>query len=363
MTLNFASNKVLQKAEGICDKNIAQGIFPGAVCVMFLPNQKGFNIYRGRYTYQENSPKTGADTIFDLASFTKVFTAILVMRLQELRLIDIGDLVSKYIQKLDVEGKRQITLRHILTHTSGFGSLPKQKVKTMKEPGELIKAMAEFDLLFHPGSDYKYSDLGYILLGYIIEDVTGKSLDKCLNEWIVMPLDLNSTLYNPPAHLKEKIAPTETNYEGGYYQGVVHDEKARLLGGVAGHSGIFSTGDDITKLLATFLEIVKGKQNSILKPETAKSMIAPQLTTLNNTQGIGWFLNLPYMGKLADTNTFGHTGFTGVSALVNTSRELGCVVLSNAVHPIRPDAVKRKKLQVARAELADLTLELFEANR
>lgn len=353
----------LEKIENILKLNIEAGMFPGACVAIVLPENEIFNVVAGNFTYYSGSPKINLDTIFDIASFSKVFSATAVMHLQEQGLLNVDDFIGKYISGFNTNGKQQITLRHLLTHTAGFGSLDKKNVSEMRTKGELINEIANFDLIFQPSFGYRYSDLGFILLGEVMEHITGKTLDKLIGELILNPLNMRSTLYNPSANFLERIAPTEQNHSGEYLHGIVHDEKARLLGGIAGHSGLFSTYGDLVKFLSIYLDILGGSKNSILLPETVQAMVSPQIPEINTSQGIAWFLNLPYMGKLAKITTFGHTGFTGVSALVDIPRRIICLLLTNAVHPIRPDDQKRGKLQTVRAEIANLALELFEATR
>lgn len=347
----------------ILDHGITKRLFPGAAVLIKIPHHTAINVYRGNITYDQGSRSVNADTLYDLASLTKVFTSVAVMQLDEIGLININDPISEYITEFKLGVKEQITIWHILTHSSGLDSIQKMELRTIRDQDILFRRIFSEALKFKPGTNFLYTDLGFILLGRLIEVITGSTLDSYINQHIFMPLGMNSTTYTPKPQNAENIAPTEVDESGNCLKGIVHDEKARILGGVAGHSGVFSTALDLEKFLSNFLYMIKSDKPSIIRPKTARMMVTPQIPEITSSQGLGWFINMPFMGKLASPTTFGHTGYTGVSCLVDSEKEIVCIFLSNSVHPKRPDDHNRKMLLQTREKIANIALDYYSATR
>ncbi|HEV2782470.1 MAG TPA: serine hydrolase domain-containing protein [Actinophytocola sp.] len=278
------------------------------------------------------------DTIFDMASVTKLFTSIAVLQLHESGRIDVAERVSTYLPEFGVNGKESITVQQLLTHTSGLVAwLPLWR--DHPDVPARIKAVMDVAPINPPGSTYLYSDLNLIALGVLIERVSGSTLDTYVRQRITEPLGLADTGFNPPASKLDRIAATEymTNPPRGMVRGSVHDENAWSFGGVAGHAGIFSTAGDLAVLAQTILNGGSYAGRRIMRPETVRMM----LTNYNqqfpgHDHGLGFELNQRwYMGGLAGPRTAGHTGFTGTVMVIDPASRSFAVLLTNRVHPSR----------------------------
>jgi CubicO group peptidase (beta-lactamase class C family) len=200
-----------------------------------------------------------------------------------------------------------------------------------------VESICSINLLYLPGTDRIYDDLGYILLGLIVESITGLTLDKyCQNE-IFEPLGMSETMFVPPKALLGRIVPTEIDTDrGGLLRGIVHDERAYLMGGVAGHAGIFTTARDLGKFSRSMMGHDKGALARILSTASVTLMWSRQWRDSEGEYGLGWDRLRPsYMNGIDDTDAVGHTGFTGVSLVISPKRDLAMILLSNRVHPVR----------------------------
>jgi|SRR6266498_3376406 len=278
------------------------------------------------------------DTIFDMASVSKLFTSVAVMQLVEEGKVDVEKPAATYLPEFGVNGKDVITVRQLLTHTSGLVSwLPLWSAY----PDIPSRIKAVMDVVPHnpPGTVYEYSDLNLITLGVMVERLTGKTLDKVVAERITGPLGMVDTGYNPPASKLDRIAATE--YEAapprGMVRGSVHDENAWSLGGVAGHAGVFSTAGDMAILAQTILNGGTYKGHRILRPRTVTAMLDNYNENFpGNDHGLGFELNqMWYMGGLAGPHTAGHTGYTGTDIVIDPASRSFAILLTNRVHPSR----------------------------
>jgi CubicO group peptidase (beta-lactamase class C family) len=278
------------------------------------------------------------DTIFDLASVSKLFTSIVVMQLVEKGKVGLDTPIATYVPEFAANGKEAITVRQALTHTTGFPAwLPLWS--TGKTPEERLQLALTAKLQNPPGSTYLYSDLNLITLGELAHRVTGKTLDKLVADGITKPLQMRDTGYNPDPKKKPRIAATEfqTAPPRGMVWGSVHDENAWSLDGVAGHAGVFSTADDLAVLAQTFLNGGSYRGARILKESSVTAMI----TNFNqgfpgNDHGLGFELNQRwYMGGLSGPRTAGHTGYTGTSIVIDFDSRSFAILLTNRVHPSR----------------------------
>ena len=278
------------------------------------------------------------DTIFDMASVSKLFTSIVVMQLVEKGKVDLDAPIATYVPEFAENGKQAITVRQALTHTTGFPSwLPLWS--TGKTPEERLHLALTAKLQNPPGSTYLYSDLNLISLGELAHRVTGKTLDKLVADGITKPLRMRDTGYNPDPRKKPRIAATEfqTAPPRGMVWGSVHDENAWSLDGVAGHAGVFSTADDLAVLAQTFVNGGSYAGARILKESSVTAMI----TNFNqafpgNDHGLGFELNQRwYMGGLSGPRTAGHTGYTGTSIVIDFDSRSFAILLTNRVHPSR----------------------------
>ncbi|WP_326751145.1 serine hydrolase [Streptomyces hirsutus] len=281
------------------------------------------------------------DTVFDLASVSKLFTSVLAVQQIERGTLELEAAVASYLPDFGRAGKAGVTLRHLLTHTSGFRAwIPLYKAPTHEERVRLVLDEAPVSA---PGTAYLYSDLNLISLQLVLEKVTGRSLDVLLREEITGPLGMDRTRYNPPASWKPGIAATEdarppwSGLDRGLVWGEVHDENAYSLGGVAGHAGVFSCAWDLAVLGRTLLNGGGYGRARILRPESVELMFTDFNTGFpGDEHGLGFELYQHwYMGAMATPRTAGHTGFTGTSLVLDPTTDSFLVVLGNSVHPVR----------------------------
>ncbi|MGH3655112.1 MAG: serine hydrolase, partial [Micromonosporaceae bacterium] len=284
------------------------------------------------------------DTIFDMASVSKLFATVVALQLVDEGQLDLDEKVTAYIPEFGANGKDAITVRQLLTHTSGMRPWIALYSK-FPTPEERIKGVYESTLQpgASPGNQYIYSDLGLITLGKIAEGLAGATLDVLVAERITGPLGMNDTMYNPPESLHHRVAATEEQPWAGrpMIRGEVHDENAWSLGGVAGHAGIFSTASD----LAVFCQMLLGGgvygHARILSENTVRAALANYNAYLEEAypesdRGLGFELNKHwYMGPLASPVAFGHTGYTGTCLSIDPIAHSFVIFLSNRVHPSR----------------------------
>jgi CubicO group peptidase (beta-lactamase class C family) len=280
------------------------------------------------------------DTIFDMASVTKLFTSVVTTQLDERGELDLDAPVADYLPEFAATdpAKAEIVVQQLYTHTSGMVSwLP---LYTLPDNAARLQAIYDEPLRRAPGSGYEYSDLNLIVLGKVIEHVTGDPLDEVIAERITEPLGLTDTMFNPPASLSHRIAATEyMPWTGrGMVRGEVHDENAWAFGGVAGHAGIFSTVSDMAVFGQMILNGGRYGRARILREDSVRAT----LTNLNAglggaaARGLGWQLDQRfYMDAMNSPVTAGHTGFTGTSLVVDPLSNSLLVLHSNRVHPTR----------------------------
>ncbi|WP_405875956.1 serine hydrolase [Streptomyces sp. NBC_00005] len=281
------------------------------------------------------------DTVFDLASVSKLFTSLLAVQQMERGALELEGTVASYLPEFGAAGKQDITIRQLLTHTSGFRDwIPLYNAPTYEEKVQLVFDEAPLN---PPGTTYRYSDLNLISLQLVLEKITGRTLDTLLHDGITAPLGLDYTRYNPPADWKPKIAATEderkpwSGLERGLVWGEVHDENAYSLGGVAGHAGVFSCAWDLAVLGRTLLNGGSYGRTRILEPKSVELMFTDFNTAFpGDEHGLGFELYQHwYMGAMATPRTAGHTGFTGTSLVLDPTTDSFLIVLGNSVHPVR----------------------------
>ncbi|MFH8621545.1 serine hydrolase [Streptomyces vietnamensis] len=281
------------------------------------------------------------DTVFDLASVSKLFTSILAVQQIERGTLDLEAKVTAYLPEFGGGGKQDVTVRQLLTHTSGF----RPWIPLYREPtreGKLRLLWAEVPAN-PPGSTYLYSDLNLISLQLILEEITGLGLDTLLHDEITAPLGMHRTRFNPPLSWRPGIAATEdarppwSGLDRGMVHGEVHDENAYALGGVAGHAGVFSRAWDLAILARTLLNGGAYGRARILSSASVELMFTDFNTAFpGDEHGLGFELYQHwYMGAMATPRTAGHTGFTGTSLVLDPTTDAFLIVLGNSVHPVR----------------------------
>lgn len=331
----------------LLNKAVEDSAFPGGVLLavkdskIFIHEAFGFNTYSRKIS-------NGRGNIFDLASLTKVIaTTAAIMKLYDGGIIKLDDPVGKYIPEfvnknlVDINSRKYITIKHLLTHTSG---LPPFKLfyEIDRDPQTRIDSVYRTRLDSKPGEKMVYSDIGFILLGKIVERVSGKSLDQFVEDEIFIPLGMTDTYYNPSELKFRRIIPTEyREKKGGFVHGIVHDKNARSFGGVAGHAGLFSTADDLAIFSQMMLNggayNLSGQDNErIFNTETVRLFTRPYNPN-DNSRCLGWDSpeGVASGGVYLSDTSYGHTGFTGTSLWIDSENDIFVILLTNAVHPHR----------------------------
>lgn len=362
----------LSVVDPIIQEAIRDHKIPGAV---LLVGHGGKVVYRKAYGARALEPRREAmtaDTIFDLASLTKVVaTTTCVMRLFELGKIKLNDPVARYLPEFAQNGKDDITVRQLLVHYSGLREdldLSDKNAKDKWEGKDTAYRMAFAEkLVFPAGSRFLYSDINFITLGALVERVSGEPLDVYAARNVFQPLGMTHTRYRPPSAWKSKTAPTEYNDNHVMLRGVVHDPTAERMGGVAGHAGVFSTADDLAK----FAQALLSGGGKVLAPVTVEKMTTPQQPpNATAVRGFGWDLDSPFSsnrGELLPLGSYGHTGFTGTSLWIDPTTDTYIILLTNAVHihAVRSEGGSAIALRtkVASAVAAALRLTVSEQDR
>jgi len=350
----------LSVLDSIVQEAIRDGEIPGAVLLVGHEEQI---VYRKAFGERALEPRREAmtlDTIFDLASLTKVVaTTTSVMQLAEQGKVRLNDTVAKYLPEFGQNGKDDITVRQLLTHYSGLE--PDLDLKTKWEGKDTAYRMAFAETPQQPpGSGFLYSDINFIALGALVERVSGEQLDEYTARHIFAALKMTRTRYLPPAGWRAKIAPTQYDEDEKMLRGVVHDPTARRMGGVAGHAGLFSTADDLAK----FAQALLNGGDGILSALSVEKMTTPeQPPTGTAVRGFGWDIDSPFSsnrGDLLPVGSYGHTGFTGTSLWIDPTTRTYIILLTNAVHPRGKGTAVALRSKVATAVAAALALTVSE---
>ncbi|MGN8224175.1 glycoside hydrolase family 3 N-terminal domain-containing protein [Gracilimonas sp. BCB1] len=344
------------EVDRIINEAIRDSVFPGAVVGIV---KDGVLAYNRGYGYQDYA-KTEAvrDTdVFDLASITKVMaTTTAIMKLVDEGEITLDDPVTRYIEEFNTDKKKGITIRDLLLHQSGLPPF-RVYVDSLTERNQIVEAIKNEPLIYEPGSEYRYSDLGMILLGEIVQEVSGSRLDRFMRNEFYFPMNMYSTFFNPASTsswLVPRISPTEidTVFDRGKVRGRVHDERAYFMDGVAGHAGLFSSSIDMAKYSTMLLNggVYSGKR--YLKPETIQ--LFTSLQSELSGRGLGFDRKSPNgfstAGQLASEDTFGHLGFTGTSLWIDREKNMAVILLTNRTFPYRSYG---KRISEIRAKVAD----------
>ena len=319
--------------DALLEDGLREGCFPGAVAACGCGDKVFAISCAGKIS--ENGPVVNADTRYDMASLSKVIGPTMLA----LRAIEDGDLtlwdkLERFFPDCP-EDKKNITIRHLMTHTAGFAPAfwLSEEADT---PEDALAALLAHPLSTPVGAEVHYSCMGYITLGKVLETVYGKPLDVLARERVFEPLGMNSTCYCPEN--KENIAATEVDKETGVaWQGIVHDENARFLRGVSANAGVFSNIHD----MITLAQMLALGGNGFLSKGMLQKAIACQAQSEEARRGLGFHLaGTPenYMGDLFPAESFGHTGFTGTSMAIDPHTGFFVILLSNRVHPTRENA-------------------------
>lgn len=362
----------------LVEKAIADKQFPGAVVLVGRGDKVLYRKAFGFKTYSPAAPVIATDTVFDLASLTKpLVTTTLIMQLVEQGELRLTDSVGKYLQQLNDAEVKKITLLQLLTHSSGLADGFDRREFWQGKAG-LDVALAKLKLKTKPDQQFVYSDIGFILLGLVAEQITKQPLDLVAQQRIFQPLKMKDSRYLPlerpsqDAAYIQRIAPTENlkgdvdyqkllpNYAQPYLHAVVHDPTAMRLGGVAGHAGVFGTADDLALFAQMLLNGGELKGQSVLSPLAVQRLLTPVVIG-NQSRALGWDMQTAYSapkGDLLPQGSFGHTGFTGTSIWIDPASRTYIILLSNRVHPNRNSSITD-----LRAKLANIVASAVSLNQ
>ncbi|HEV2697825.1 MAG TPA: exo-beta-N-acetylmuramidase NamZ domain-containing protein [Terriglobales bacterium] len=347
----------LASLDSVIEASIQNHEIPGAV---LLVGHSGRVIYRKAFGQRSLEPTRSAmtvDTIFDIASLTKVVaTNTAIMQLLDQGKVRLNDPVVKYLPEFAQNGKADITVRDLLTHYSGLEpDFELNPPWTGRDAGYGL-ALSSTPIA-PPETRFIYSDTNFIVLGIIVERVSGLSLDSYCAQNVLTPLGMTHTRFRPPPEWLSQIAPTEYDEHGQMLHGVVHDPRARRMGGVAGHAGLFSTADDLAKFAQSLLD----GGGPVLSPLAVQKMTSPQQPANATTlRGLGWDIDSPLSsnrGELLPVGSFGHTGFTGTSLWIDPTTQTYIILLTNAVHPRGQGSAISLRAKVATAVAAAIPLD------
>jgi CubicO group peptidase (beta-lactamase class C family) len=314
---------------------IADRAFPAAsVAITHQGNLVGLKAF-GRFTYEPDSPEATTATAFDLASVTKVVaTTSMDMILYERGLLDLDLPVVAVVAEFAGEDPRRdaVTLRMLLAHSSGLPAYEKLFLRA-KTKDELLSAAVAAPLTANPGAKAEYSDIGFIILGAALERIAEESLDHFCQHEVFGPLAMTHTAFNPPSAWRASIPPTanDQSFRNRIIQGEVQDENASVMGGVAGHAGVFASAED----LAIFAHVMLAGGRPILRPETLARFTRRESSPSGTSRALGWDTpsSPSQSGKYFSANSFGHLGYTGTSLWIDPERQLSITLLTNRTWP------------------------------
>ncbi|MGB6900330.1 MAG: glycoside hydrolase family 3 N-terminal domain-containing protein [Candidatus Acidiferrum sp.] len=360
--MEASADAKLQPAFDVLERAIADKAFPGATLAVGYKDKVALHAF-GKLSYDAKSPQTNLRTMYDVASLTKVIvTTTLAEKLVE------GDFpsplqldapVERYLPEWasgpQPEWRHRVTVRHLLTHTSGLPPF-KEYWRTSKGKEDTLRMIFAEPLEYEPGTKMVYSDLGIILMGEIIERLTGRTLDDLAKEYIFTPVGMNDSMYKPPKKLWPSVAPTEfdANFRHRLIQGEVHDENAFAIGGVSGHAGVFSTAPDLAAFCQMLLNGGVYAHHRILRRVTISQFTASQ-ELAKGERTLGWVVPTEgsSSGHYFSPHSFGHTGFTGTSIWIDPDRQVFVVLLTNRVNPTR----ENHKIAEVRPALHDAVMQ------
>ena len=319
-------------------KLVKLGVFPGCNYAIIYDDKIEINSV-GNKALVPDVEINDVNTLYDVASLTKVLvTNVLITKLLEEGKIKLDDKVNKYLPKFKYDN---ITIYHLLTHSSGLIADVKWEEVHNKE--ELIEFFYNKKLYYETGTDVIYSDLNFMFLGFIVEKLYGKPLDILAYEKIFKPLHMNNTCFNPTD--KKLCAPTEVTDKRGVVRGIVHDEKACMMGGVCGAAGVFSNIFDLVKFASMILNDGKVGNQQLISKKSIDLWATPFVKGKEgNVRGIGFGIGkCKITGSLCSNNTIYHTGFTGQTLIIDRDNKIAIILLSNRIHPTRDNKLLMNK--------------------
>lgn len=355
---------VFATAFAVLRQAIAERAFPAVVAAVTAGGKLVALRASGRFTYEQDSPEAAEASIFDIASLSKVVaTTSMAMILYERGLLDLDAPAVAIVPEFAGYGgsdedprRREITLRMLLAHSSGLPAYEKLFLRAQARD-ELLAAALATPLTADPGIRAEYSDIGFILLGMALERIADETLDRFCQREVFGPLGMTRTLFNPPAAWRSAAVPTEDdrNFRKRIIQGEVQDENASVMGGVAGHAGVFSTAAD----LAIFAHALLQGGQPLVRPETLEVFTRREMSPPGSSRALGWDTpSTPSQsGKYFSPKSFGHLGYTGTSLWIDPARQLSVILLTNRTWPDRGN----QAIQEVRPRFHDAVIEALEA--
>jgi CubicO group peptidase (beta-lactamase class C family) len=331
---------IAERIAGVVRKAIAERVFPGAVIESGTSRGPAFLLEHGTLTYDTGSPKVSHETIYDLASLTKVIgTAALMAGEIASGRMRLNDRVRHWIASWTGEERQAVTLRDLLEHASGLPAHRKY-YETRQGRASFEMAICEEPLAYPPRTQSIYSDPGFMLLGFAMENAAGDTLDRQFDRCKARELSGDTELtFRPPSDWLPRIAPTENTEHGEERRGDVHDENALALGGVGAHAGLFGTAPAVGACARWWMT------------SSSLPLFATRTTVPGSSRALGWDTMLPTSscGTKMSASAIGHTGFTGTSLWIDPAKDVYVVILTNRVHPTR----EREGIQDVRRAVHD----------
>jgi CubicO group peptidase (beta-lactamase class C family) len=349
------------EVDRIVDEYRQRRAFPGAVVA--FGDRHGLLHLRafGNLTYDEAAPAVAVDTIYDLASLTKVVASTtMAMMLYDEGKLELDCPLREFLPAFRGPTKDRITVRDLLTHSSGI-AVGGPLFREIQGPQAYLERIQQMDLVYEPGSESRYSDFGMILLGAVLERAAGQSYEQFVRSRILLPLGMRETGFLPAADLLSRIAPTEQDpWRGRLVRGEVHDENAHAMGGIAPHAGLFGTAADLARFAQMLLNGGTIAQRQLVAPATV-ALFTRNAGIPHSSRALGWDnqgAENSSAGNLFSARSYGHTGFTGTSLWLDPERGVFLILLTNRVHPTRENNLIRE----ARRAVADALIRSLEAS-
>lgn len=336
--------------DSVIEEEIQKGNFPGAVVLVGREDEILYWRAFGHQVIEPHAEPMSKDTVFDLASLTKpVATAASIMILKDRNAIDLDDYASKYLPAFACNGKQEVRIRHLLTHTSGLPAYTNADALSEQFgspcPEKVVEKICSLEAVSKPGEEFRYSCLGYITLAKLVEAISGKSVADFSRENIFAPLGVKRTAFNPPDSWRNDIAGTEIA-DGPLLRGTVHDPLARLMERVSGNAGLFSNAYDLSIYCRMLLNDGVWERRRILSSEAVALLTGEQAFG----RACGFDVNSSYSsvkGSHAAKEAFCHTGYTGTSIVCDPASKTFVIILANRIHPKDDGTTKPVRSKVA----------------
>lgn len=349
-----------QRITEVAERAIKEKVFPGCVIAWVRTNGERKILPFGRLTYESDSPEVREDTIYDLASVTKVFpTASLALMLLDQERITLEDRLIEHLPEFANSDRENIRIKHLLTYSlDGYGLATATGNFREATANDVVRTLLTRNFEKKPGTVFKYTNIPIALLGLALEKIFGESLDASADKYLFKPLGLRRSTFYPEKFVKSEIPPTEIDEWRGVVQGVVHDESAYVCkrdGKIMGHAGMFSDASDVLSFLELYLHRGEFAGKHLFSKEIMDRVSENQIKDLGDYMGLGWELNQPrFMGKFCTPRTFGKTGFTGTLVIVDRQKEIAYTILSNRTYPKR--AGDASAITAFRARIGEILL-------